>query len=933
MISPIFIFQLLLLFLFVTVRGLRWQTCFGNVGKRLQKISQSAIYSSSFSALGPSEASGLRSEDRISRYSPEKRRLRPGANLAIIPSIPLKTASPHTTVKYNRRERIQYQRSKASGNASVLQPEKLATRKSAYRSSYEISSILMLARQKGDADLIVDRLANLQKHSGLSNKSSAVKLKEYNLLLKELGDNGHLDQCDKVLALMQSSGAHPNIITYSTLISKAAIWQKVDLAEMYFQNMMSSGISPDVTAYNCLLNAYAKVGQSDKAFELMRVMDNNDMIPNLITFNTLVDSCAHSGDVSKARSVFDMMKQRGIAPNARTYSSLIHTCCQAKAPDQALQLLQRMKEENFEPTDVTLSLLVHGLGQGGDLQRAFEVLESMKSRGLKPNVVTLSSLVYSCGKHGQLDRAFSLYKEMDVDNDFSQKPNSITCSSLIDACLKCGDVDRAFTVVKDMRIRKLPLTQVTYTSLITELTKLRRLDRILEVIQGGIEPTVIPADKGNVPFMDTELREATQDGKWEESELPRAVELFASYLEFSSFPEHLTEFKNVQRKAAVLADGFHALEKCLLSHDNCLRSSAEQSAIQGALHSAAYLGTAETAEFLQKILDIPGGSNINESLFEDICRFLLYECGRACRLLRLQQTVKSLGCDICLTSPWNPSAISAINELVRDQTNSYDNIVEAYQWIKDNNKTPCARIYNQLLRSVNEKSLQNVEGEDAQWLQSKQLRQDELFRLFLVFQEMRVSGVNIDAATYNTLINACAAAGNLDKAIETVRAMQEEGVLPNVITYTSLIKACRYNAASGTVQLAEFYFLEMQQKNNHFSKYIEPTTYTYLQLMKTHLKAVEGNPHGEGETSRVWDLLEDLLKRGLKPTIHVWRECVVAALLESDIQKALGILVVIREQLGIDAKTWQACIDFCASHKVHEVDEMRLRAELSSRNR
>ena len=55
---------------------------------------------------------------------------------------------------------------------------------------------------------------------------------------------------------------------------------------------------------------------------------------------------------------------------------------------------------------------------------------------------------------------------------------------------------------------------------------------------------------------------------------------------------------------------------------------------------------------------------------------------------------------------------------------------------------------------------------------NKQMRHDELFRLYLVFQEMRTSGVQADAAVYNTLINACAGVGDLEKALETVQAMQ-----------------------------------------------------------------------------------------------------------------------------------------------------------------
>lgn len=125
----------------------------------------------------------------------------------------------------------------------------------------------------------------------------------------------------------------------------------------------------------------------------------------------------------------------------------------------------------------------------------------------------------------------------------------------------------------------------------------------------------------------------------------------------------------------------------------------------------------------------------------------------------------------------------------------------------------------------------------------------------------------MDAATYNTLINACATAGDLDRAQETVAAMQEEGVLPDVITYTSLIKACSNSAAPGAVQLAEHYFSEMQQRSNHFSTYMEPTVYTYLQLMKAHLRAMEMGAGAEGEEEG------DALRTG---SGNLWRTYCVA---------------------------------------------------------
>lgn len=72
---------------------------------------------------------------------------------------------------------------------------------------------------------------------------------------------------------------------------------------------------------------------------------------------------------------------------------------------------------------------------------------------------------------------------------------------------------------------------------------------------------------------------------------------------------------------------------------------------------------------------------------------------------------------------------------------------------------------------------------------------------------MRSKGIEADAGCYNTLINACADVGDIDRALETMQAMQNEGIAPDVITYTSLIKACA-NSQEGIngVRMAEEIF-------------------------------------------------------------------------------------------------------------------------------
>jgi pentatricopeptide repeat protein len=148
-----------------------------------------------------------------------------------------------------------------------------------------------------------------------------------------------------------------------------------------------------------------------------------------------------------------------------------------------------MHASGFDPSQVTYGILLDELGKAGDLDRAFSELEVLKSKGIKPNVVLMSSIINSCGKHGRLDRGFQLYKTMAESAEPRDWPNSVTCSSLIDASLKNNEIDKAFTVLREMRARDVPLTEVTYTSIISELTKLNGLGRLEEVPWLEGEPT------------------------------------------------------------------------------------------------------------------------------------------------------------------------------------------------------------------------------------------------------------------------------------------------------------------------------------------------------------------------------------------------------------------------------------------------------------
>jgi pentatricopeptide repeat protein len=356
---------------------------------------------------------------------------------------PLRGVQPNKKARYNPTS--ENKKSKYSSTKMRLRSSSNEMPSYASGAPQHVQEMLLIAR-KGSIEVLLRSISDANNATlqisiaNENNKKPAYRLneREFNMLIRELCDGGRIEHCTKILTEMSKGGIRPSVVTYTTLISRAGAWQKLQLAEMYFRKMIEDGIRADAQAYNSLINAYAKAGETDRAMRVLNDMDQAGVAPTVVTFNTLIESCARTGKAQRAQEVLQMMKKRGLIPDERSFSAVVQSCCQAGQVESAFQLVQRMSADGIIVSSYTYSSLLHGLGKMGDLVRAFEVLDLMIKRGIRPNVVTMSSLVYSCGRHGKLDIAIKIYREMLRSENEEDRPNSITCSSLVDACLKAG---------------------------------------------------------------------------------------------------------------------------------------------------------------------------------------------------------------------------------------------------------------------------------------------------------------------------------------------------------------------------------------------------------------------------------------------------------------------------------------------------------------
>ena len=59
-----------------------------------------------------------------------------------------------------------------------------------------------------------------------------------------------------------------------------------------------------------------------------------------------------------------------------------------------------------------------------------------------------------------------------------------------------------------------------------------------------------------------------------------------------------------------------------------------------------------------------------------------------------------------------------------------------------------------------------------------------------LFAEMQQKGLQPDLITYSTVISACGNGGDAERALQLFVEMQQKGLQPDVITYTAVISAC-----------------------------------------------------------------------------------------------------------------------------------------------
>jgi len=215
-------------------------------------------------------------------------------------------------------------------------------------------------------------------------------------------------------------------------------------------------------------------------------------------------------------------------------------------------------------------------------------------------------------------------------------------------------------------------------------------------------------------------------------------------------------------------------------------------------------------------------------------------------------------------------------------------------------------------------------------------------RMWEVYDEMIVQKLQFSMVTFNTLIDACARSGELNRIPSLLKDIEAQGLKMGLVTYSAILKGyCQKNLLEEAFELFDnmtkttqlepdeimyntlldgcarqgLYARGMEVFNRMRSSGVRPSNYTLSVLVKL---ANRGK-----KLEKAFELCDELSSTfGFRMNVHVLANLVQACIQHHDLPRAVGVLErMLKDRVRPDVRTYSMLLRACIeSRKAVEVD-------------
>lgn len=622
---------------------------------------------------------------------------------------------------------------------------------------------------------------NLAAATNVFHKFSAPTLHMWSSIILAHARHGKAAEALELYRMMRKSPLKPNNHIFVAALKACSTAKDLVAGSEIHADIMLSEDLQNVFVGNSLVDMYAKCGCLTDA---RRVFDNLP-VKDVVTWNSMIGGYSQQGLGQAAISLYESMQQEVTTPpNRVTFVCLSQACAGLGDLDRGKVIHADLQRRALEGDTYLSNSLVDMYGKCKSIEDARKVFESVAVK----DVVTYNAMIAGYVQNGLNLDALALYASMQQQDTI--RPNQVTYTCIMRTCANVGCSQQAKQIEERIYAEGLPFDLVTGNCLVDTYVKC-----------GSVE------DARRV-FETLTLRDVVT---W--------TTMIGGYAQHGLGHEALALYEKMQQESKILANEVTFV--CLLQA--CASTEA----------------LAQGKQLHRQIADRGMETNVNVAT----CIIDMYMKCRSVDIAR--EVFDSLLLKNVVT--WNVMIAGYANngdrqaaltffESMREEGLTPGDPV-TFLWLLDCcGKATGLSKGRQLHALISEMQLERTDPVLANALVSMYCRCGSMVDAEQVFNSLPQK----DIVTWNTLMQGHARQGDSKSVFDLFQKMRQGGLLPDEITFLSLLTACSH---AGLEDEGQQYFEAMITDYG-----VTPTMEHCNCLIDLHARA--------GQVSKAFDMLK-----------------------------------------------------------------------------